>query len=83
MANIVHLFRMAIRTYHYEGIKGVIKRTLYRLHLIPAYGITKNFKDVLFINGCALPHPARYGWRTKCSSWNSWDFPVTLSFIRI
>ncbi|MEA4888140.1 MAG: glycosyltransferase [Clostridiaceae bacterium] len=58
--SIIHLIHMTIKVLRYEGLKGVIKRTLFRLHLRKSDWISKNYKDILFINGCALPHPARY-----------------------
>lgn len=57
------LMKKTVSTMKYEGSKALVRK---------AYGYTKkrilkkhipskyHFKDILFINGCSLPHPPRY-----------------------
>lgn len=57
------LIKKAYATYKYEGIKSLIVKTKrYVSKKIGKVGKEGSncYKDILIINGCALPHPARY-----------------------
>lgn len=57
------LYKKSIVTIKYEGVGKFLKKSVkYSIKKIfRKYTISsKNYKDILFINGCALPHPARY-----------------------
>lgn len=57
------LFNKTIFTLKNEGIINLIKK-IFRFFWFKITGLTREydrgFKDVLFINGCSLPHPQRY-----------------------
>lgn len=58
--NALNAFFISLKA---DGLRYTLKLTLYFL-LRHVFGINKridpDFKDVLFINGCTLPHPSRY-----------------------
>ena len=63
MSKLRKLMSKVIQTLKDEGFKGLIKKSINFIY----FRITKVnrkydhcFKDVLFINGCSLPHPQRY-----------------------
>ena len=60
MNRINELMHKSIETVKIEGIKGLSIKAKYFLkgHLIKDN--KKAYKDILFINGCTLPHPQRY-----------------------
>ena len=57
------LYNKTIFTFKNEGIINLVKK-IFRFFWFKITGFTreydKAFKDVLFINGCSLPHPQRY-----------------------
>ncbi|MDQ8733036.1 glycosyltransferase [Paenibacillus sp. LHD-38] len=56
------LIKKSAATLKYEGVGPFIKKT-YSYTKRKISGVTfevNNYKDILFINGCGLPHPARY-----------------------
>ena len=63
MGKLKRLIGKVKQTLKDEGIKGLLKKIINFIY----FRITKVnrkydncFKDVLFINGCTLPHPQRY-----------------------
>lgn len=60
MNRINELMHKSIETVKIEGIKGLSIKAKYFIkgHLIKDN--KKAYKDILFINGCTLPHPQRY-----------------------
>lgn len=61
MANIKYILTKSKETYREEGLKSLTFKSVRYLkkRLIPK-NEKKVYKDVLFINGCTLPHPSRY-----------------------
>lgn len=61
MTNIKYLSEKVKETYQEEGFKNlVLKSGRYIKQKITKQENKKIYKDVLFINGCSLPHPSRY-----------------------
>lgn len=63
--NIKILFGKVVKTLKYEGISALYKKTIkyiFRRKNVTTVsaGELRCFRDVLFINGSYLPHPARY-----------------------
>ena len=60
---IKELREKTVETLHEEGIKSLVTKgknfIYFRLHRNKMKA-THEFKDILFINGCSLPHPQRY-----------------------
>jgi glycosyltransferase involved in cell wall biosynthesis len=56
------LMEKVFSTIRYEGIIGLIKKTIryIKFKFIYRKKYKKAYKDILFINGCTLPHPQRY-----------------------
>ncbi|QOT09872.1 glycosyltransferase [Paenibacillus sp. JNUCC32] len=57
------LINKSMATIKYEGVSAFMKKSLNytkRRLLKVQQPSTYHFKDILFINGCALPHPQRY-----------------------
>ena len=61
MADIKYLLDKSKETIQEEGVVGFIKKTGRYVtgHKNPVKNVNC-YKDVLFINGCTLPHPTRY-----------------------
>lgn len=66
MSKLQILAHKTVKTYKEDGAKKVVKKTIIKIlrHLINGEVVdgspNKTFADVLFINGCYLPHPSRY-----------------------
>lgn len=60
MGKIKHLATRSIESLKEEGIKGFAKKTKNYVYLRVKGQKEFSVKDVLFINGCTLPHPSRY-----------------------
>lgn len=60
MSKIKHLANRTIDTLKEEGVKGFTKKTKNYIYLRAKGQKMFAVKDVLFINGCTLPHPSRY-----------------------
>lgn len=62
MESIRYLTNRAKETYRDDGGKILIKKTAHYLkkQVTKPKEVKKVFKDILFINGCTLPHPTRY-----------------------
>lgn len=63
MSKIKNVFSKIFKTIKEEGFIGLIKKTYRYIHYKREKRKLKYnscFKDVLFINGCSLPHPKRY-----------------------
>ena len=60
MGKIKHLANRTIETIKDEGIKSFTNKTKNYVYLRVKGQKEFNLKDVLFINGCTLPHPTRY-----------------------
>lgn len=65
--NINFLIKKGVSTLKYEGSSVFLKKALsytkrkiIRQRNSNIFGSSYQFKDVLFINGCSLPHPPRY-----------------------
>lgn len=60
---ITHLLNKSVSVAKYEGVNALLKKTLSytkKKLLKSKSGASIAYKDVLFINGCTLPHPQRY-----------------------
>ncbi len=62
MSKIKHLAERTSETLKNEGIKSFGRKSInyIKLRTIARPKITRIYGDVLFINGCTLPHPTRY-----------------------
>lgn len=60
MNRIKELINKSIDTLKIEGFKGFYIKVKYFILGKIKKNNTKIFKDILFINGCTLPHPQRY-----------------------
>lgn len=66
MSELRMLAHKTVKTYKEAGAKKVVKKATVKLlrHLVNGEMVdgspNKTFADVLFINGCYLPHPSRY-----------------------
>ena len=61
MANISYIFTKAKETYREEGFKRLVGKSIaYTKKRLTFYKEKRCYKDILFINGCTLPHPSRY-----------------------
>lgn len=61
MADIKYLLSKSKETFTEEGLSGLTKKTIRYITGKKNLINNKNcYKDVLFINGCTLPHPTRY-----------------------
>ena len=62
MGRIKHLVERTVETVKNEGISSLRKKTVnyVKLRTIAKTKYDKAYGDVLFINGCTLPHPSRY-----------------------
>ena len=62
MTNIKYLINKAKNTIESEGIISFSKKTAnyVKLKTIAKPKFDKLYGDILFINGCTLPHPSRY-----------------------
>lgn len=61
MPDIKYLIEKSKETINEEGVKGFAKKSFrYIKGQRNPVNHKKNYKDVLFINGCTLPHPTRY-----------------------
>ena len=60
MGKIRHLTNRTIETLKDEGVKSLAKKTKNYVYLRAKGQKMFAVKDVLFINGCTLPHPTRY-----------------------
>lgn len=61
MAQVESLNQKLVRIIKEEGVKtAVVKGKNYIKRVISGDPIKYCFKDILFINGCYLPHPSRY-----------------------
>ena len=63
MGKIKELASKSVNTLKNEGVKELAKKSSRYLYFKGSKVIRKydkGFKDILFINGCALPHPERY-----------------------
>ncbi len=60
MSRIKELMQKSVETVKIEGVKGLYIKGKYFIkgHLVK--NTQKCYKDILFINGCTLPHPQRY-----------------------
>ena len=60
MSRIKDLSNKSIETLKIEGVRGLYIKVKYFIkgHIIKDN--KKTYKDILFINGCTLPHPRRY-----------------------
>ncbi|MWC27303.1 glycosyltransferase [Paenibacillus sp. MMS18-CY102] len=56
------LLKKSYATVRYEGVPSLVRKTVqYTKRKIKNGKIeSKSYKDILFINGCMLPHPSRY-----------------------
>lgn len=54
------LFKKTINTIRYEGTKAFFIKSISYLKRLRKIKYEHSYKDVLIINGCALPHPSRY-----------------------
>ena len=60
---IIELKNKAIETFKEEGVRGLVSKTNNFIKIRKNQKKAQSvhfFKDVLFINGCSLPHPQRY-----------------------
>ncbi len=62
MGRIKHLVERTVETVKNEGMSSLGKKTVnyVKLRTIAKSKYEKVYGDVLFINGCTLPHPSRY-----------------------
>lgn len=68
MKQIIRLIQKSIQAISQNGLRGFLKKAAiyirFRIAVLKGSPVKgdekKHFMDVLFINGCALPHPARY-----------------------
>ena len=62
MSSIKHLAERTVETLKEEGLTSLGKKTInyVKLRTIARPNIKCIYGDVLFINGCTLPHPSRY-----------------------
>lgn len=65
MASFIVLWRKSVKTLRTSGIRGFAKKVIAYVEKIQRLEDNSRkpgevFMDVLFINGCYLPHPARY-----------------------
>lgn len=64
MERLKMLIQKSIDTLKNDGLKVLIKKTINYIkkcrNVERKSGLDKQFLDVLFINGCFLPHPSRY-----------------------
>ena len=60
MSRVKELISKSIETLKMEGVKGFYVKVKYFIISRIKKDNTKTFKDILFINGCTLPHPQRY-----------------------
>lgn len=60
MGRITELRQKSIETIKIEGVKGFCTKVKYFIKKRIIKDDNKEFKDILFINGCTLPHPQRY-----------------------
>ncbi|MBQ8131503.1 MAG: glycosyltransferase, partial [Bacilli bacterium] len=62
MGRIKHLVERTVETIKNEGISSLKKKTVnyVKLRTVGKTKYDKAYGDVLFINGCTLPHPSRY-----------------------
>ena len=62
MGRIKHLVERTVETVKNEGMSSLRKKTInyVKLRTIAKTKYDKAYGDVLFINGCTLPHPSRY-----------------------
>ena len=61
MPDIKYLIEKSKETISEEGVKEFAKKSLrYIKGQKNSVNHKKSYKDVLFINGCTLPHPTRY-----------------------
>ncbi len=57
---VVYLSKKAKKTLKDEGIKSLVKKTYNFTKIRLKHQKFSSFQDILFINGCTLPHPERY-----------------------
>lgn len=62
MSKMNNLSKKVARTLKNEGPLSLAKKSknFVAFHLKNGFGDDQDFKDILFINGCSLPHPERY-----------------------
>lgn len=61
MANKPYIFTKVKETYQEEGFKRLMGKSIsYVKKKATFHKDKKCYKDILFINGCTLPHPSRY-----------------------
>lgn len=60
MSRIKELAKTSIETIKIEGVKSFYIKVKYFVKKRLIKDNTKAYKDILFINGCTLPHPQRY-----------------------
>lgn len=61
MANKPYIFTKVKETYQEEGFNRLIKKSISYIKKKATFHKDKRcYKDILFINGCTLPHPSRY-----------------------
>lgn len=60
MGDIKRLLKSSIDTIKIEGVKEFINKTKYFIRTRVTKEDNKAYRDILFINGCTLPHPQRY-----------------------
>jgi len=61
MANKTYIFTKIKETYQEEGFKRLMGKSIsYIKKKATVHHEKRRYKDILFINGCTLPHPSRY-----------------------
>ena len=61
MASKSYIFTKIKETYQEEGFKSLVKKSISYIKKKFSFRKEKKcYKDILFINGCSLPHPSRY-----------------------
>ena len=60
MSRVKELMQKSIETLKIEGVKGFYIKTKFFIKGKIIKENKKAYKDILFINGCTLPHPQRY-----------------------
>ena len=71
------LMNKAKRVLIEEGVGSLVKRTKNYLVFKVKVGLKKDeVKDILFVNGCTLPHPERYRVDHQMEQLEAWGFSV-------
>lgn len=60
MGNFKSLLKSSIDTIKIEGVKAFYNKSKYYIKSRISKDNNKVYRDILFINGCTLPHPQRY-----------------------